>query len=127
MGLMRSRIGSPVGISQYLMEIELADPRHESEFGRLRTLIADRYLVLKSELEKPNRNWEFFPFNAGCFCLLKLREGLRADEVRQRLIHNENMGVISHGERFIRIAFCSIGKRDIPKLIKALNRVCEAS
>jgi len=127
MGLMRSRIGSPVGISQYLMEIELSDSRHESEFERLRELIADRYLVLKSELAKPSRHWESFPFNAGCFCLLKLREGLNADEIRQRLICEESVGVVSHGDRFIRIAFCSIDKSDIEHLIAALNRICEHS
>lgn len=127
MGLMRSRVGSPVGISQYLMEIELLDPRHDSEFERLRALMADRYFVLKTELAKPNRNWKSFPFNSGCFCLLKLREGLKADEIRQRLISEENMGVVSHGDHFIRIAFCSIDKRDIAQLIEALNRVCEHS
>jgi aspartate/methionine/tyrosine aminotransferase len=127
MGLMRSRIGSPVGISQYLMEIELLDPRHENEFERLRAIIADRYLVLKSELAKPNRNWESFPFNAGCFCLLKLRDGLKADEVRQRLIHEESVGVVSHGDNFLRIAFCSIDKGDIAQLIESLDRVCEHS
>ena len=127
MGLMRSRIGSPVGISQHLMEIELLDPRHESEFERLRTVMAGRYMLLKSLLARPNRNWETFPFNSGCFCLLKLRKGLRADEIRQRLICEENMGVVSHGGRFIRIAFCSINEEDITQLIEALSRVCERS
>jgi aspartate/methionine/tyrosine aminotransferase len=127
MGLMRSRVGSPVCISQHLTEIELSDPRHDSEFERLRLLLADRYAVLKSLLTKPSRHWKTFPFNSGCFCLLKLRDGLKADEIRQRLISEENMGVVSHGDHFIRIAFCSIDKENITQLIEALNRVCENS
>jgi aspartate/methionine/tyrosine aminotransferase len=124
-GLIRSGIGSPVAISQYLMEIELADPRHEGEFERLRSIMAGRYTALKAALAKPNRNWTVFPFNAGCFCLLELREGLDADAIRQQLIKDESVGVVSQGNRYIRLAFCSLKEESIEPLVAALDRVCE--
>ena len=127
MGLMRSRIGSPSGLSQYLTEIELADARHEGEFERLRLLMAERYAALKAALAKPTRNWKVFPFNAGCFCLLELRPGLDAETIRQKLIHDESVGVVSQGERYLRIAFCSIDESAIVPLVQALDRVCEQS
>jgi len=125
MGLIRSGIGSPVGLSQYLMEIELADPRHEDEFEKMRLVLHSRYLVLKQALTRPTKQWTVFPFNGGCFCLLKLREGLNADEVRQRLIHDESVGVVNQGDRYIRLAFCSIKETSIEPLVAALERVCE--
>ena len=125
MGLVRSGIGSPVAITQALVEVELQDPRHEAEFERLRTVLANRYAVLKAALARPSRHWTVFPFNAGCFCLLKLREGLSADAVRQHLIQEESVGVVSQGERMIRIAFCSIKEEAVLPLIAALEKVCE--
>ena len=121
----RPRIGSPAGISQVLTEIELADARHEGEFERLRLLLAGRYAALKTALDQPTRNWRVFPFNAGCFCLLELRAGLDAEAIRQELIHDESVGVVSQGDRYLRIAFCSIEETAIVPLVQALNRVCE--
>lgn len=125
MGLVRSGVGSPVGLSQYLTELELADPRHEAEFERLRSIMEERYHTLKNALLHPTRQWSVMPFNAGCFCLLELREGLNAEEVRQKLITDESVGVVSQGTRYIRIAFCSLDAESIPPLIEALERVCE--
>ena len=127
MGLMRSRIGSPCGLSQHLTEIELADARHEGEFERLRLLLAERFAALKTALAKPTRNWKVFPFNAGCFCLLELRPGLDAEAVRQKLIQEESVGVVSQGDRYLRIAFCSIEESAIVPLIEAMDRACERS
>ena len=124
MGLIRSGIGGPVGLSQALVEIELADPRHEAEFERLRLVMAGRYRALRSALDKPSEHWTVFRFNAGCFCLLELRPGLDADQIRQQLIGEESVGVVSQGDRYIRIAFCSLKEEAIVPLIEALARVC---
>jgi aspartate/methionine/tyrosine aminotransferase len=124
MGLIRSGIGSPVAISQYLMEIELADERHEAEFEKMRLVLARRYTILKEALAKPVPHWTVFPFNAGCFCLLALRPGLDADAIRQQLIAEESVGVVSHGDTYIRLAFCSMKEEAIVPLIEALERVC---
>jgi aspartate/methionine/tyrosine aminotransferase len=126
-GLGRCRIGSPPTLSQHLAEIELADPRHEGEFERLRLVLAGRYAALKAALAVPSRHWKVLPFNAGCFCLLELRPGLDADAVRQRLIREESVGVVSQGGRYLRVAFCSVNLESIEPLVQALHRVCERS
>ncbi len=125
MSLIRSGIGSPVGLSQYLTEEELADPRHEESFEALRQTLEARYRILKGLLSKPSPHWRVFPFNAGCFCLLELREGLDAERIRQALIHDESVGVVGHGSRCLRLAFCSLKEEAIEPLIQALERVCE--
>lgn len=124
MSLVRSTIGSPVGLSQYLVEEELLDPRHEAEFERLRLTMEARYRKLKAALSAPTDHWKVFPFNAGCFCLLELRNGLDAEAVRQALIHDESVGVVSQGGRYLRLAFCSLKEEAIEPLVEALARVC---
>ena len=91
----------------------------------LRMIMERRYRTLKAALDRPTRHWTIFPFNAGCFCLLKLREGLNAGDVRQKLIKDESVGVVSQGDRYIRIAFCSLDEASIAPLVEALERVCE--
>ncbi|MCE1229688.1 MAG: aminotransferase class I/II-fold pyridoxal phosphate-dependent enzyme [Firmicutes bacterium] len=125
MGLIRSGIGSPVALSQYLMEVELADPRHEAEFEKMRQVLQARYDVLRAALDRPTRHWTVFPFNAGCFCLLKLRDGLHADDVRQKLIADESVGVVSQGDQYLRLAFCSIEAASVEPLVASLEKVCE--
>lgn len=125
MGLIRSAVGCPVGLSQTLMEIELADPRHDAEFEKMRMVLQTRYEVLKKALSRPTTQWQVLPFNAGCFCLLKLREGLNADAVRQKLIHDESVGVVNQGDQHIRLAFCSLKEASIEPLVNALERICE--
>lgn len=125
MSLVRAGIGSPVGLSQYLIEEELLDPRHDAEFEGLRQVMAARYRILKDSLARPTRHWTVFPFNAGCFCLLQLRDGLDAEAVRQSLIKDESVGVVSQGNRYLRLAFCSLKDDAILPLVEALERVCE--
>jgi aspartate/methionine/tyrosine aminotransferase len=124
MSLVRAGVGSPVGLTQYLIEEELLDPRHDAEFEKLRELMAGRYRKLKAALAAPTPHWTVFPFNAGCFCLLRLREGLNAETVRQALIHDEKVGVVSQGDRDLRLAFCSLKEEAIEPLVQALHRVC---
>jgi len=124
MSLIRSGVGSPVGLSQYLIEEELLDPRHDAEFERLRGILERRYGILKEALSKPSEHWTVYPFNAGCFCLLELRAGLDADAVRQCLIAEEGVGVVNQGSTQIRLAFCSLKEEAIVPLVAALERVC---
>ncbi|HJU83366.1 MAG TPA: aminotransferase class I/II-fold pyridoxal phosphate-dependent enzyme [Holophagaceae bacterium] len=124
MSLVRSSIGSPVGLSQFLVEEELLDARHEGEFERLRQTLAARYRLLKAALGRPTKHWKVFPFNAGCFCLLELRVGLDAEAVRQALIADESVGVVSQQDRYLRLAFCSLKEDAIEPLVAALDRVC---
>ena len=122
--LIRSGIGSPVGLSQYLMEEELLDPRHYESFEAMRQILERRYRILKNALSKPTDQWIVYPFNAGCFCLLELRKGLHAEDIRQRLITDESVGVVNQSDRHIRLAFCSLKEEAIEPLVEALERVC---
>lgn len=124
-GLVRGSVGSPVGISQFLSEEELLDPHHESSFQNLKSILEKRYRVLQAGLSQGSPFWTPLPFNSGCFCLLQLKPGLQAEKVRQQLIKDESVGVVSHLDRYLRIAFCSMTEKDISILLQALHRTCE--
>lgn len=124
-GLVRGSVGSPVGISQFLSEEELLDPQHESSFQNLKSILEKRYRVLQAGLSQGSPFWTPLPFNSGCFCLLQLKPGLEAEKVRQQLIKDESVGVVSHLDRYLRIAFCSMTEKDISILLQALHRTCE--
>ena len=59
--------------------------------------------------------WEPYPFNAGYFMCVKLK-GLNADAYRKHLLEKYGVGVISDGDRDIRIAFSSVDLKDLPDL-----------
>jgi aspartate/methionine/tyrosine aminotransferase len=124
-GLIRAGVGGTVSISQVLLEIELADPRHASEVERVRLILEDRYLEMKRVLSKKSRHWEALPFNGGCFCLLRLRDGIDAENLRQKLIKEESVGVVCMGKGHVRLAFCSMRREDIAPLVEALERACD--
>lgn len=124
-GLVRGSVGSPVGISQFLSEEELLDPHHESSFQNLKSILEKRYRVLQAGLSQGSPFWTPLPFNSGCFCLLQLKPGLQAEKVREQLIKDESVGVVSHLDRYLRIAFCSMTEKDISILLQALHRTCE--
>jgi len=124
-GLIRAGIGGTVSVSQVLLETELADPRHASEVKRVLLVLEERYLELKRALSKKSRHWDVLPFNGGCFCLLKMRDGIDAEALRQKLIKEESVGVVSMGKGHVRLAFCSMRKEDIAPLVEALERACE--
>ncbi len=59
--------------------------------------------------------WEPYPFNSGYFMCVKLK-GLDAEAYRKHLLEKYGVGVISDGDRDIRIAFSSVDLKDLPDL-----------
>jgi hypothetical protein len=64
------------------------------------------------------------PFNSGCFALVELAEslGVTAEEVRQQLLERFDTGVVSVGQRHLRIAFCSVAAAAMPELVGRMER-----
>ena len=52
------------------------------------------------------------------FQLLQLEEGLDANAVRLRLIEEQSAGVVSVGDRYLRLAFCSVDLARIEPLVE---------
>jgi len=126
--LVRAAIGSPVAASQVILMASLGYDGVGAEVERVRRLLAGRYRALRGALDGVDpEHLRPLPFNSGCFALVELGEapraaGLGADTVRRHLLDAEDAGLVSIGERFLRIAHCSVDEADLPELVRRLAR-----
>lgn len=124
-GLIRSGIGSPPALSQMVLLQALRKDDIRKEIAVVVGVLADRYRALRSELARAEREHGAFrvlPFNSGVFALVELPEGIDADRLRRHLLDNEDVGLVSIGEKYLRIAFCSLAVEAVPELVKRLVR-----
>lgn len=120
--LLRSTISSVSSPAQAAVLAALRDPRLEAQEEEVVATLARRYRALKSALAEAGL--EHYPFNSGCFALLRLPEGADANEVRRRLIREQSTGVIAVPQaRALRVAFCSVDEGDIGDLVARIARV----
>lgn len=120
--LTRAALGSPVAVSQVLIAEDLESGRAGEEFESVRSELASRWTALTEALGSldPDRVRPL-PSNAGCFSLLELADDLDADEIRRRLLDDHDTGVVSVGKRYLRIAFCSVARDDLPELVRRID------
>lgn len=124
-GLVRGVMGSPVATSQMLLLQALEAPDAEAQFEAIRVLLAERYQSLQLALSKADeRLMRPLPFNSGCFALVELPEslGVGAEEIRTYLLDHHDTGVVSVGQRYLRVAFCSVAAAAIPELVGRMER-----
>ncbi|HXT50637.1 MAG TPA: aminotransferase class I/II-fold pyridoxal phosphate-dependent enzyme, partial [Thermoanaerobaculia bacterium] len=124
-GLVRAVMGSPVATTQMMLLQALEAPDAEAQVEAIRVLLAERYRALQQALGKVDeRLLRPLPFNSGCFALVELPEslGVAAEDVRQHLLERFDTGVVSVGQRQLRIAFCSVAAAAMPELVGRMER-----
>ncbi|MDX1645086.1 MAG: aminotransferase class I/II-fold pyridoxal phosphate-dependent enzyme, partial [Thermoanaerobaculia bacterium] len=125
MCLSRATVGSPVALSQVLLLEAMEDEGIEAEIERVRAELRRRYRALRAALDGVDHSLlRPLPFNSGCFALVEIGEsvGADADAVRHHLLEHHDTGLIAIGERFLRIAFCSVEESALPELVDRLER-----
>jgi aspartate/methionine/tyrosine aminotransferase len=120
--ILRGTVSSVAKPPQVAVHGSLTSPNFEAERGAVLAVLRERRNVLKTELDRAQI--PYWPFNSGCFALVRAPEHLRADDLRMRLIREESVGVISvPSVNGLRIAFCSVEATEIPDLVARLVRV----
>ncbi|MBI4129285.1 aminotransferase class I/II-fold pyridoxal phosphate-dependent enzyme [Candidatus Peregrinibacteria bacterium] len=66
------------------------------------------------------------PCNAGYFLCLELCGGLSAGTVQERLLQEHGIGVVTVGERLLRVAFSAIPEAGIPAVFRSIAQVCSS-
>ncbi len=125
MCLQRSTVGSPVASSQMVLLQALRSGGMREEVAAVREVGRRRFEVMKPLIEQLDPELlRPMPFNSGFFVLLELPEelGLTAEEVRLYLLERYDTGVVSVGERFLRLAICSVAEEAIPELVNRVER-----
>lgn len=123
--LVRSTVGSPVAVGQMILAQALRSGQAESQIEDIFRIAEERFhavtpaiRALDGTLLKP------MPFNAGFFIVLEIPEavGVTAAQVRYRLLEEYDTGVVSVGERYLRIATCSVSAEALPELVRRIER-----
>ena len=128
MGAIRSSVSCSSTPGQAIMMKVFADENLENEKKELKTILEGRYRKVRSFLEtkKGHKVLTPLPFNSGYFMSFAC-SGVNAEKLRQKLLHEYQIGTISIDENHLRIAFSSLDKRDIDDVFTAIYKAAEES
>lgn len=123
--LLRATIGSPVALGQMVLFQALKSGRAAEEVRLIHSEAEQRFRTIQPALRRLDpKLLRPLPFNAGFFALLEIPEelGVSAERVRQHLLAEYDTGVISVGERFLRVAICSVAEDAIEELVRRVEQ-----
>ena len=126
-GAIRGTISNASHLSQSLILAGMRSPDYQDEKKRKFEILRSRFITVKSWLAKnKNRTENVFnpmPFNSGYFMCVELAPGLDAEAIRKNLLAKFDTGLISSGNT-LRIAYSSLGEKDIPKVFENILAAC---
>jgi aspartate/methionine/tyrosine aminotransferase len=126
-GAIRSSVSCCSMLSQSLLLKSIDSPTYNQEKAERYDILKGRYSKVKEVLGKDEytRAWQPYPFNSGYFMCLRLVRG-SAEEIRLRLLDKYGVGIISLGQKDIRVAFSCIEEPQVQELFDLLyNAVME--
>jgi aspartate/methionine/tyrosine aminotransferase len=117
MGAIRGGISNCPHLSQTLVLKAFESEGFATEKKNKFAVLKARALKVKEVLqdEKYNDAWTYYPFNAGYFMCLRLKT-VNAETLRQHILNQYGVGVISVGDTDIRVAFSCTEVEDIKEL-----------
>jgi len=120
-GAIRGNISNASHVAQSIVLRALRDPAFPAEQHSTREILAERARKVKEVVHRPRYQelWEVYPFNAGYFMCLKLKE-VRAEALRVHLLESRGLGVIAAGERDLRVAFSCVPVEKIEEVFEAI-------
>jgi aspartate/methionine/tyrosine aminotransferase len=120
-GAIRSAVSNCSHVAQSILVKAMAGDSLAGEWQQKRAVLAARAKKVEAILSSPKyaELWEPYPFNAGYFMCLKLKN-LDAETYRKHLLEKYGVGVIADGERDIRIAFSSVDEDQLEDLYTIL-------
>ena len=122
-GSIRGNISNCSQLSQSILLEAMGDPGLAGQAQEKFQIMKSRALKVREVLENEEYAgaWEPYPFNAGYFMCLRLKD-IDAEELRVRLLEQYGVGVIAEGGTDIRIAFSSLEVDEIPDLFDIMYR-----
>ena len=126
MGVIRSSVSCCATPSQSIMLKAFEDPNLEAEKKHFREILEGRYRKARAYIDtkKGHTVLSPMPFNSGYFMSLRCN-GISAEELRQKLLHEYEIGTIAIDDKTLRVAFSSLDKRDIEQTYDAVYKAAE--
>ncbi|NOX34301.1 MAG: aminotransferase class I/II-fold pyridoxal phosphate-dependent enzyme [Deltaproteobacteria bacterium] len=116
-GCIRGNISNSSHLSQTILLKSMADENYETYKKEKFELLKKRALKMKEVLKDPKFNdaFDVYPFNSGYFMCIRLKD-VNAEDLRLHLLENYGTGLISIGEKNIRVAFSCLEENDVETL-----------
>lgn len=126
MGVIRSSVSCCSTPSQSILLKAFSDPDLENQKKAFRDILEGRYRRARNfvESKKGHPVLSPMPFNSGYFMSLVCK-GINAEDLRQKLLHEYEIGTIAIDDKTLRIAFSSLDKRNIDDTYAAVYNAAE--
>lgn len=117
LGDIRGTISSASHPSQTMVLNAVKSPDYQTEKQEKFEVLKKRACKIKNLLrqEKYHDAWDYYPFNSGYFMCLKLKN-VQAEALRNHLLDQYGVGVISLDEYNVRVAFSSVEEENLEQL-----------
>lgn len=116
-GGVRGSISNASHLSQSIVLKSMKDVKHSIEKDDKFEILKRRALRVKEVLDnaKFKKAWDVYPFNSGYFMCIRLKT-VDAEKLRRHILDKYGVGLISIGEKNLRIAFSCLEESDITEL-----------
>ena len=116
-GCIRGNISNCSHLSQTILLKSMAEENYDSLKQEKFALMRDRAMRMKAVLKDPKYadGFEPYPFNSGYFMCIRLKD-VNAEALRVHLLDNYGTGLISIGDKNLRVAFSCLEEKDVTTL-----------
>ncbi len=116
-GCIRGNISNCSHLSQTILLNSMADENYDANKKEKFELLKSRALKMKEILKNPKYSdgFDVYPFNSGYFMCIRLKD-VDAETLRVHLLEKYGTGLISIGEKNIRVAFSCLEEDDVETL-----------
>ena len=113
-GCIRGNISNSSHLGQTILLKSMCDDNYDALKLEKFDLLKRRAMKMKQVLKDPKYadGFEVYPFNSGYFMCIRLKD-VNAEQLRLHLLDNYGTGLISIGEKNIRVAFSCLEEKDV--------------
>ena len=125
-GSVRGSISNASHLGQTIVLKSMQSEHYENEKEEKFNVLKKRAQRVKDVLRNPKYKaaWDVYPFNSGYFMCIRLKS-VNSEKLRRHLLETYGVGLISMGEKDLRIAFSCLEESDIPELFDIVLRGVE--
>lgn len=122
-GCIRGNISNASHLSQTILLKAMADENYDSDKQEKFDLLKLRANRMKQVLKDPKyaEGFDVYPFNSGYFMCIRLKD-VNAEDLRIHLLNEYGTGLISIGDKNIRVAFSCLEEADAETLFDIILR-----
>lgn len=120
-GSIRGSISNASHLGQTIVLKSMQSDNFNAEKEEKFNILKNRAVRVKKVLSDPRytKAWDVYPFNSGYFMCIRLKT-VDAETLRLHLLEKYGVGLISMGDKDLRIAFSCLEENEIPELFNII-------